>query len=413
MANLGFKKGYTCFNNSQIREFLTPQTRLKFLAPINKTVLNPLIEKYQSDKWVKTLFTAKFISLYVFIGLAIGKTVSLRLIEAISKSSFAQWFSGLVDGVSRSGLSDRNEAIPADLFRELAQSVANQAGRNKHKLISRKDRQIKIFDSTFISLAHKLIPWACQSLNKGLTSLTIRINEGSWIPDKIIIRNEPCDNTVFDTLIDWSREGITYLFDRGFSACEVFRLIIESKNFFITRLPNGYVYDIIKELKIGQTRNDSIRLLHDQNIRLGGKNRKKSFLARLITAVNSKGEMLYFLTNRFDLTALEVCEIYRQRWEIEILFRWLKTQLKIDKVIAYTENGFYVQIYMGLIFHLLIILYHRQSRHNGLTLLETYRKLQAWIFDYWGYFMFMLGIRIRNGIVSIPKTVLETGGNII
>lgn len=243
--------------------------------------------------------------------------------------------------------------------------------------------------------------------------MTIRINEGSWIPDKMIIRNQPCDNAVFDSLIDWSCPGITYLFDRGFSAFAVILRIVESKNFFITRLPIGYVYTVIKELKIGQRANELLTILHDQKIQAGGKTRKKHFVARLISAVNSKGETFLFLTNRFDLTALEVCEIYRQRWEIEILFRWLKTQLKIERVISYTENGFYVQIYMGLIFHLLLILYHKKAGIKGLTLLETYRRLRAVIFDYWGCFMFMVGVRIRNGIQLPYEVKLMMKGCII
>lgn len=401
MANQGLKNGYTCLKNSQIRGFISPQNRLKLLAPINKTVLTPLIEKYQSDKWVKTIFTANFISLYIFIGLTVGKTLSLRLIETISRSYFARFFTGLSNGVSRSGLSDRNESIPPGLFQELILRLANQIGKSGRKIICPK---IKIFDSTFISLAHKLIPWACRSLDKGLISLTIRINEGSWIPDKVIIRNEPCDNAVFDSLIDWTHQGITYLFDRGFSAFAVILRIVESKNFFITRLPSGYVYTVIKELKTWPRANELLTILHDQKIQVGGKTRKKHFPARLISAVNPKGETFLFLTNRFDLTALEVCEIYRQRWEIEILFRWLKTQLKIERVIAYTENGFYVQIYLGLIFHLLIMLYHKKAGIKGLTLLETYRRLRAGILDYWGYFMLTIGLRIRNGI-QLPYEV--------
>jgi len=270
MANQGLKNGYTCLKNSQIREFISPQNRLKLLTPINKTVLAPLIEKYQSDKWVKTLFTANFISLYIFIGLTVGKTLSLRLIEIASQSYFAKLFTGLSNGVSRSGLSDRNESVPPGLFQELVLRLANQIGKSGRKIIR---PEIKIFDSTFISLAHKLIPWACRSLDKGLTSLTIRIDAGSWIPDKVIIRNEPCDNTVFDSLIDWTHQGITYLFDRGFSAFAVIRHIVESKNFFITRLPSGYAYRVIKELKIGTRANELLTILHDQEISVGGKTR--------------------------------------------------------------------------------------------------------------------------------------------
>lgn len=116
MTNPGLKKGYHYFKNSQIREFITPQNRLKLLTPINQASLTPLIEKYQSDKWVQRLFTVNFIALYIFIGLTAGKTLSLRLIEALSQSSLAKLFTGLSNGISRSGLSDRNEAIPAELF---------------------------------------------------------------------------------------------------------------------------------------------------------------------------------------------------------------------------------------------------------------------------------------------------------
>jgi hypothetical protein len=155
MTNQDLINGFTCLKNPQIREFINHQNRLKLLAPISKTVLTPLIEKYQSDKWVHTLFTANFISLYIFIGLTIGKSLSLRLIEAVSKSYFAGLFTGLSKGVSRSGLSDRNESIPADLFQELVLRLANQIGKSGRKIIR---PEIKIFDSTFISLAHKLIP---------------------------------------------------------------------------------------------------------------------------------------------------------------------------------------------------------------------------------------------------------------
>jgi len=58
----------------------------------------------------------------------------------------------------------------------------------------------------------------------------------------------------------------------------------------------------------------------------------------------------------------------------------------------------------GLTFHLLLILYHKKAGIKGATLLETYRKLRAGIFDYWGYFMFTIGLRIRNGI-QLPYEV--------
>jgi len=400
MANLDLKSLLTY----KSKEFLSSNSWQRVIAPIHKSVLNQLIQKYQSDKWVKTLFTHNIIKLYLFIGLAMGKTVTLRAIETISKSGFVQCFSGLSNGVSRSGLSDRNEVIPAGLFEELVWYLAGQATKKEKKLIKQAKNQIKIFDTTFISLAHKLIPWACQSVNKGLTSLAIRIDQGSWIPDKIFLKNEPSDHQVFADLIDWTLKGITYLFDRGFSNFEVLLRIIESGNFFITRLPAGYVYQVIKDLKCTQAIGKNIRILSDQIIMVGGQTRKKKFKARLITAVNTNGEVFRFLTNRFDLTTSEVCEIYRLRWEIELLFRWLKVQLKMNQLISYTENGFYVQIYMALIVHILIVIYHHQNRSDQ-SPLETQRRIKNELPDSWGYLMFLLGVKLKR-VVPFSTLIL-------
>ncbi len=385
MANPGLKL-------KPAQSVLSPKNWAKFTLPLHKRVITSLVEKYQSDKWVKSTFTEKLLSLYLFIGLAAGKTVSLRLIEIISKSSFAKFFTGLPNGISRSGLSDRNEAIPCNLFRDLVLYLAQQAGKKGKRIIKKAKGEFKIFDSTFISLAHKLIPWSCRSINKGLTSLSLRVNDGSWLPDKVILMNEPGDNVVFEDLIDWMLKGITYIFDRGFATFEVFRKIGESGNFFITRLPRGYVCNVVKRLEIKEAIGNRIKVLKDEIVIIGGKTRENKFTARLITAVNDKKETLYFFTNRFDLKALEICEIYRHRWQIEILFRWLKCQLKINRVISYTENGFYVQIYIALILHLLIIIYRKSQNMAAFSLLEVYRFLQAWVYDFWGYCMFMRGV---------------------
>jgi IS4 transposase len=390
MANPDLKR----LLNHPNREFFSLKNWQKFLAPINQRILVALIQKYQSDKWVKTLFTQNILNLYLFIGLTIGKTVTLRMIEIISHSAFARFFTGLTHGFSRSGLSDRHQAIPADLFRDLLYYLVQQAGPKGKKLIKEAKDRVKIFDATFISLAHKLIPWACQSVNQGLVSLTLRINEGSWLPDRIILTNQPSDHTLFADLIDWQHQGITYLFDRGFSNFDVLNRIIASRNCFITRLPTGYVYKVLKCLKIKQPSGGKITILSDQQIRVGGETRPNKFVARLITVINDQNEKLYFLTNRFDLTAWEVCEIYRQRWQIEILFKWLKSQLKINRVIAYGENGFYLQIYMGLILHVLIMLYRQRQHLTTHSLLEIYRTLQSWVYDFWGYSMLMLGVSI-------------------
>jgi hypothetical protein len=391
MTNPDLKQASTYLKTTKIKEFISPKHWQQFLSPLKNSHLSALVKRYQADKSVKKLFTGNILTLSLFIGLVAGKTISLRLIVIMAQSNMARLFTGLTSGISRSGLSDRNEALPCNLFRDLVLMLAQRVNRKGRRLVRHARDQIKIFDSTFLSLAHKLIPWACQSLTKGLVSVTIRIDQGSWVPERVIIRNKPDDQTVFKNLIDWDKQGITYLFDRGFSDFETIGKISQSGNFFITRMPAGYVYQVVKALKIASKSGTGIKIIQDEVIKVGGKTRPRKWTARLITAINDQQEILYFLTNRFDLTALEVCEIYRCRWEIEILFRWLKTQLKIERVISYTENGFYVQIYLALILHLLIMLYRAKQRDQTLSALTVYRYLRAWIYDWWGVYMFTMG----------------------
>jgi len=332
------------------------------------------------------------------------KLTSLRAIVRFSANYLFKSFTGLTS-LSRNGLSKANRDLDYRLFAELLDHLLVRAKRN----IERKLNRIKIFDTTFIMLSLKLFPWTARCSGKGCVKLGLRIDMGQTLPDKIVIETKNTnDNNLFEKMIDFVSSGITYLFDRGFFTIRVLDRIHQTKNFFITRMHSCYKCRPLKNFsrqKSGKLKKNSTQHLHilkDQLVQIGARETKAKNKFRLITAQTNEGEVLLFLTNRFDLSPLDICELYTLRWEIETLFKWLKQYLKINQFISRSLNGVMSQIYIALIFQTILNLYRNQNQRrfdpsskSKLTLLETMCHLENRIINEILCFFFQQGFLLR------------------
>ena len=383
------------------REFHSDKNIQTLLSFIPMETLRALRKKYEADKWVHTLFTFNLINVHILMHLLKPKRTSLRAIVKFSDNLLLKSFTGLTS-LSRNGLSKANRDLPYRLFAELLNHLLLRAKRN----IKNKLNRIKVFDTTFIMLSLKLFPWVARCSGNGCVKLGLRIDVGQTLPDKMVIEiKNTNDNNLFEKMIDFVSSGITYLFDRGFFTIQVLDRIQQSKNFFITRMHSCYkcrplknfsakggsVYD--RKPKKATTKH--LQILKDQLVQIGARENKAKNQFRLITAKTNEGKVLFFLisrpqmsqmtrirANRFDLLPLEVCELYTLRWEIETLFKWLKQYLKISRFISRSQNGVMSQIYIALMFQVLLNLYHNQNQRrcklsskSEVSLLETMRHL--------------------------------------
>ena len=411
MAHL--KKGF--------KEFYSSKNMQRFFGFLPKGTLNALIEKYQADKWVHTLFTFNLIKLYILMHLLKPKLTSLRAIVRFSANYLFKSFTGLTS-LSRNGLSKANRDLDYQLFAELLDHLLLRTKRN----LKRKLNQIKIFDTTFIMLSLKLFPWAARCSGKGCVKLGLRIDLGQTLPDKVVIEiKNTNDNTLFQKMIDFASSGVTYLFDRGFFTIQVLDQIHDTKNFFITRKHSCYKCRPLKNFprqksefgsigsgsrsagKLKKDNTQHLRILKDQLVQIGARENKAKNKFRLVTAKTNEGEVLLFLTNRFDLSPLDICELYTLRWEIETLFKWLKQYLKINQFISRSLNGVMSQIYIALIFQTLLNLYHNQNQRRfdpssklKLSLLETMCHLENQIINEILCFFFQQGFLLRASRLS-------------
>ena len=397
---------------NQFREFYAPKNMRKFLSFIPMETLDALIEKYQADKWVQTLFTSNLIKLHLWVLLSKPRYITLRGVVRLSDNFLFKLFTGL-NRLSPNGLSKANKDLDYHLFADLFHQLLFSLNKKTKKQLLGK---FKIFDTTFLMLSLKLSPWSARCNGKGCVKLGIRIDEGSTLVNKVAIDTKNTnDNSLFAEMIDFDLSSITYLFDRGFYTIEILERIHKTQNFFITRLSPFYAYRILTDLPLPELTHELVlktssegefQIIKDQIIQIGSKRTQAQSLFRLITAQSQKGETLLFLTNRFDLPATKVCEWYKHRWQIEILFKWLKQYLKINQFISRSENGVMTQIYMTLIFHILLILYREQTKSKT-TLLETMSQLANQIVNELIHILFYQGI-LLGWWLALPLTPSST-----
>jgi len=221
----------------------------RFLSFIPMETLKTLIEKYQADKWVHSLFTSNLIKLHLLMHLLKPRYFTLRLVVGFSNNILFKLFTDL-DSLSPNGLSKANKDLDYHLFAELFQHLLlSMNKKTKRQLLGK----IKIFDTTFMMLSLKLSPWSARCSGKGCVKLGLRIDDGSTFPNKVAIDTKSTnDNNLFAEMIDFTLSGITYLFDRGFYTVKILEQIQKTKNFFITRLYPYYSYRILKDLPLSE-----------------------------------------------------------------------------------------------------------------------------------------------------------------
>lgn len=356
--------------------------RDNFLAPLLTSETRQLIAASGVDTPRVTCYTVeRVLRLYLFAAMLPGVMFhSLRGIVSLKEHLVCRLFVGLPSW-SLQGLSDANQRIPFLVFHDLYHTLSAQI--NSAWSCSRLATQFgtfKIFDCTHLRLALKLMPWGTpqnQRSQTGQLKCAVRLDGVAWVPDRLNLDPQSHnDNTHFATLIDWTARGLTYLFDRGFRKIDTLVKIHASGNFFITRLHQGTNVTVVKELLCEPLKHGDLTILHDQSIRLGSGRRQTAPIFRLLTARSTQHDaLLYFLTNRTDLAPEEIAAIYRDRWQIECFFKWLKHSLHITHLFSYSENGVYLQLYATLIYHVLLLRYHRQQKLAGQLGIATQRRV--------------------------------------
>jgi len=275
--------------------------------------------------------------------------------------------------VPRSTLADANEQRPAVIFEKtyykLYERVSAELATQPQKA-----PEIKIIDATTIDLCAAVFPWAKFRTRKGAIKLHTVLT--GLLPQCVLVTDGKTSDRRAVQDLHFEPDDLL-IFDRAYLDYAWLYQLHQGDVWFVTRLKTNSCYEVV------QSRAASGPVLADQIIRLSspqGQARYPEFLRRVHYQDPETGKEYVFLTNRLDLPALEVAELYRRRWQIELFFKWIKQNLKIKAFYGTSKNAVLIQIWTALIAYVLLVWLKFKSK-TGWGLLQLTRLAQTMLLE--------------------------------
>jgi len=290
--------------------------------------------------------------------------------------------------ISVSGLAQANKNRPVEPLLVLLQQVMDAVARLPHRRLRRLDKETwqgivrllnrtDLFDATTLQLPPKLRRWA-PDVNDDFASLKLhlRIDGLSGAFKKILLTPTPGpDAPYFDDLLGDldEQQGQIFLFDGGYWKIKVYHAIVDNGNDFVTKRGGNVQPVVSKELPLPQEELSSgYVVLQDALVYLGDR-RDRQF--RMLRVRLCDGKEITLLSSLVEATADQICLLYRYRWTIEILFRWLRQTLQLDYLTSHSPTGILRQILTALIVWALLVIANQDT--GRLSPKQLWRQLQA------------------------------------
>ena len=350
----------------------TPTAFQRLLEPLDRRVIARAVATHDGDRGVgrgdnawtcerhlKSLLFAQFAGLK-----------SLReIVEGLGGQRVAFYHLNL-RAPCRSTLADANAERPAAVFRDIALALIPVAAGT---LRGESAALVRLLDSTPIPLKGNGFAWPeANARTRGLKLHLLydsRQRRPVWFDVTSAKIDKPAlakAGVVAGRAIPLEK-GATYVFDKGYTDYRWWSQIIDAGAVFVTRRKrNAQCRDIREQPASGDG------IMADRRLKIGHRQPRggapinplyQAELREIVVARPDHDQPLYLLTNDFERPATDIAQLYKERWDIELLFKWLKQNLKIRSFLGRSENAVRIQIYVALIaFMLLRILHHTVAR---------------------------------------------------
>jgi IS4 transposase len=317
------------------------------LLPWDK--LDGIIAKYGADELSRELTTKR--QLIALLYGQLSGCASLREIIIGMESHARRLYHVGAAPVKRSTMSDANRDRPWQVFSELFTQMLPQAHRGLRRHIG---QAVRLIDSTSLRLSSFSADWATFSTSVYGAKAHIVYDPNADRP--IYFAVTPANvNDITAAQAMPIEPGATYVYDLGYYEYRWWAAIDNAGSRFVTRLKKNTPFTVIRENRVpkrGNIVSDRIGRLPE---RLAA--RRKNPLevpVREVRVIIETGKILRIVTNDLDAPAQEIADLYKQRWQIELFFRWVKQTLRIKRFIGVSENAVRIQIAVALIAFLLL-----------------------------------------------------------
>lgn len=341
-----------------------------------KARFRQLVSEYDTDKHIRKLSTwNQFVAL--LYAQATGKD-SLREIETGLNVHNNIWYHLGVGSVARSTLAEANAKRDYQVYEKLFYALLDRCRDITPEREFKFKNPLYSFDASTVNLCLSLFDWAKYRTTKGALKLHVLLNNRTAIPELInITEGKVADVTVFKRIeLDRLEKGSIIVFDRAYIDYRWWKKMTQNGLFFVSRTKsnqNIFATGQHKRRKLAQG------ILADEEVIFGdyqAMEKKYPEKLRRVKYWDSLNEKeLVFLTNNFELSAKQVADIYRDRWQIELFFKWIKQNLKIKTFLGTSRNAVMAQIWVAMIYYLLLAYIKFQTKFKK-SLLELTRMVK-------------------------------------
>lgn len=223
------------------------------------------------------------------------------------------------------------------------------------------DNMVYAFDSSTISLCLKLCPWAKFRKTKGGIKMHTLLDLRGNLPVSVYLTTASVNDVKgLDEL--YIESVAIYLMDKGYvDFYRIFKLINKKNAYFVTRAKDNMLFEVVSASSVDQ----STGVIADEHIKLTGLRTSKWYPEelRMVTYEDYATNNVYrFLTNNMEYEAITISELYRERWNVELFFKWIKQHLRIKSFYGTSENAIYLQIWIAICTYLLLA-YAKKMMH--------------------------------------------------
>ncbi len=361
----------------------------QILDKIPSHLLQAQINNHKSDKGCHKYKT--YDQLVALIFGQLGKCYTLSDISAgLSMSGTLLSDLKLTQNPAKSTMSDGNKNRDSKVFESLYYRLISY---HKHHLKASyqstvieeiKNHNIKLIDSTSISLCLNLFDWAKYRTAKGGLKIHTVWDDQLGLPDLVNITEAKIhDSKGLMTLV--FKKGTIIVEDRAYFDFELMKLRQDAGNVFVTRIKQNTVYKTLCEIDLPQEKDQDI--LKDEIIQLTSAKAIEKGVSeikyRLVSVYKAdENKVIHIISNNLDWTARTIADLYKKRWDIELFFKAMKQNLQIKTFLGTSENAVKSQIFISLITYLLLELIRRVYCNSKTAFSNFCEKIRICLLHY-------------------------------
>ena len=325
------------------------------LKPISRRWFDRLVEREDGDAYDKTF--GSWSHLVALIYAQLSGLGSLRGLTASWNANAHHHYHLGVSKLARSTLGDANGRRPPSIFQETFSQLSGLAGR----LVRREGAEmVRLIDATPVPLG-RVVDWAKRNGRIRGLKMHVVYDPTADNPTFVDISHANVNDIEIGRTVPLEA-GCTYVFDKGYCRYDWWISIDQAGACFVTRMKTSARFRAQRWRPVKKTKGDGFTILDDAEVKLVSKGDSKLTIPmRRIRLKRHEGGKIVLLTNDLTRSAIQIANLYKARWQIELLFRWIKQNLKIRSFLGQNHNAIRLQLLAAMIAYLLLRIAARQS----------------------------------------------------